>query len=94
MLKTRLLACGVFAVLLAGRYGMTYPAAPPDAAALQGTWLITAVERNGKPDSWQVGGMITFAGNTATFQRPSVLPITYTVLDAAALNRIEMASFG
>ena len=72
MLRTRLAAFGVFMVLAAGRYALGYPAPPPDAGQLQGTWQVVSVERDGQADAGQVGSLVTFAGDGATFQPRSL----------------------
>jgi hypothetical protein len=35
---------------------------------LDGSWVVTSVQREGKPDPLQVGAKVTFLGNQVTFQ--------------------------
>jgi hypothetical protein len=71
MLRNRLAALGICALLAAGKFGLG-SAASIDAPELQGAWEITSVQRDGVADPTQVGSILTIAGNAATFQPKSI----------------------
>ena len=39
-----------------------------ETARLQGTWVVTSVQRNGVVEPGHVGALLTFEGNVARFQ--------------------------
>ena len=95
MLRMRLAAVGLFAVLLAGRYGLAFDAPVADGGPLQGKWAVVSVERDGAPDPTQIGSVVAFTGHTATFQ-PKAFTLdastfgstTLVQLDGPAVQRI------
>jgi hypothetical protein len=54
--------------LLTGCAGGQKPRGDGEAQALEGSWEIVSVERDGENDAQQVGARLTFRGNAVTFQ--------------------------
>jgi len=64
------------------------PANPTDQDRLQGAWQIVSVSRGGESDELQVGGFITFAGDTVVFgPNPAAVNTEHlNVIDLAAMS--------
>ena len=70
MSRIRLAVLGVAVALLTGSMS-TYQRADV-AESLEGSWEVSLVQRDGEPDSLQVGAQMTFTGNKVTFRPKAV----------------------
>jgi hypothetical protein len=68
MSRIRWAMLGIAMTLLVGCSRSAQPAEDGQAERLEGSWVITSVQRDGKPDPLQVGAQMTFTANQATFQ--------------------------
>ena len=62
----------------------------PGAPAPVGVWQITSVEREGSADTSQVGGYVTFTGDTVTFE-PTLTTRNYELKPLSSAERTRLA---
>ena len=72
MSRIRLVVLGVAVALLTGSMNTYQPTDGGEAESLEGSWEVTSVQRDGEPDSLQVGAQMIFTGIEATFQPKAV----------------------
>ena len=72
MSRIRWILFGITMILVAGSSEQL--ADGGRANRLEGSWLVTSVQRDGEPDPLQMGARMTFAGNRIMFQ-PKALQI-------------------
>jgi len=76
----------IFAAIGMGTWGGHPAAVPPDAGWLQGTWIITAVQKDGVADPTQIGAVVTFIGDTVEFAPQ----LTLVPFDPAKIEQLAL----
>jgi hypothetical protein len=71
MSRIGLVALPVVLAALAWATGRASPAVNPDQELLQGAWQITSVTISGEANATEIGGIVSFTGDTVSFTPPT-----------------------